>query len=119
MPRIDHLTEPARSLRQLSQALDDSIESDGLLLTWIRVTKVAEEVGEVIDALNGAQGTNPRKGVTCSWDDVSKELLDVAASALLAWEHLNDNEGHSMVAFAEHVRSLARRHNDAMAGRES
>ena len=114
MPRLDHLTGPARWLRHLSQALDDSIPFDDRMLTWIRVTKVAEEVGEVIDALNGAEGTNPRKGVTRDWDDVRKELLDVAATALLAWEHLDGNEGFAMDAFAEHVAFLAKRQDEAM-----
>jgi len=112
MPRVDHMAEPARSLRDLSKSLDNSIPADGQLLTWIRVTKVAEEAGEVIDALNGVEGTNPRKGVTHTWDDVGKELLDVAATALLAWEHLNQNEGFAMVELAAHAKALLGRHQE-------
>ena len=51
---------------------------------WRRCTKVASEAGEVIDALAGVLGENPRKGVTHSLDDLVGELLDVALAALAA-----------------------------------
>ncbi|MFI6661601.1 MazG-like family protein [Streptomyces sp. NPDC050523] len=54
---------------------------DGLLL---RVLKLSEEVGEVAQAVIGATGQNPRKGVTHTWEDVQGELCDVVITALVA-----------------------------------
>ncbi|WP_405011954.1 MazG-like family protein [Kitasatospora sp. NBC_01539] len=50
----------------------------------LRVLKLSEEVGEVAQAVIGATGQNPRKGVTNGWDEVEKELCDVVVSALVA-----------------------------------
>ncbi|MEU5362683.1 MazG-like family protein [Streptomyces sp. NPDC005925] len=54
---------------------------EGLLL---RMLKLSEEVGEVAQAVIGATGQNPRKGVTHTWDDVQAELCDVIFAALVA-----------------------------------
>ncbi|MBC9726019.1 MazG-like family protein [Streptomyces sp. TRM68367] len=56
-------------------------EGDGMLL---RMLKLSEEVGEVAEAVIGATGQNPRKGVTHTWDDVQAELCDVVITALVA-----------------------------------
>ncbi|MFF3331192.1 MazG-like family protein [Streptomyces sp. NPDC002888] len=53
----------------------------GLLL---RMLKLSEEVGEVAQAVIGATGQNPRKGVSHTWEDVQSELCDVAITALVA-----------------------------------
>lgn len=60
---------------------------------WRRCTKPASEAGEVIDALAGVVGENPRKGQHGTMDDVVTELLDVAAAALGAVVHIHD-AGH-------------------------
>ncbi|WP_331770753.1 MazG-like family protein (plasmid) [Embleya sp. NBC_00888] len=52
--------------------------------TLLRVLKVGEEYGEVAEALHGALAANPRKGASHSWDDVRKELVDVAVTTLVA-----------------------------------
>ncbi|MFB7335985.1 hypothetical protein FNH09_15180 [Streptomyces adustus] len=54
---------------------------EGLLL---RILKLSEEVGEVAQAVIGATGQNPRKGVTHTWADVEAELCDVVITALVA-----------------------------------
>ena len=54
---------------------------EGLLL---RMLKLSEEVGEVSEAVIGAIGQNPRKGVSHSWEDVQGELCDVVITALVA-----------------------------------
>ncbi|MFF5024574.1 MazG-like family protein [Streptomyces collinus] len=54
---------------------------EGVLL---RILKLSEEVGEVAEAVLGATGQNPRKGVTHTWEDVQSELCDVAITALVA-----------------------------------
>lgn len=60
-----------------------------------RVDKLMEETGEVGQALGGWFGENPRKGVTHGLDDVLGELLDVAITALGAYESLTLNTGAS------------------------
>lgn len=50
----------------------------------LRCLKVTEEVGEVAQAVIGAVGQNPRKGVTHTWNDVADELCDTALTALVA-----------------------------------
>lgn len=78
-------------------------------ITWGRLAKLSEEVGEVITAYVGATGQNPRKGVTHCQSDVRKELLDVAVTALAAYEHLSGNDGLSVDALGVHVAALVDR----------
>ncbi|MFJ9019112.1 MazG-like family protein [Streptomyces sp. NPDC102259] len=76
---------------------------EGLLL---RVLKLSEEVGEVAQAVIGATGQNPRKGVTHTWEDVQGELCDVAITALVALRTLTpEAEG----VFAGHLARVAER----------
>ena len=70
---------------------------DGLTL---RVLKVGEEFGETAQALIGAVGQNPRKGVTHTYADVRAELYDVALTALVAAASLSDGWAGE---FGEHV----------------
>jgi NTP pyrophosphatase (non-canonical NTP hydrolase) len=50
----------------------------------LRIMKLTEETGEVTQAVIGALGQNPRKGVTHTWDDVQAELCDVILTAMVA-----------------------------------
>jgi NTP pyrophosphatase (non-canonical NTP hydrolase) len=50
----------------------------------LRIMKLTEETGEVSQAVSGAMGQNPRKGVTHTWDDVTAELCDVMFTAMVA-----------------------------------
>lgn len=68
-----------------------------------RVTKVANEVGEMLEALEGYTGENPRKGVYATREDVVKELLDCASAALCAVEHMTGNYGIALHMLAEQV----------------
>jgi NTP pyrophosphatase (non-canonical NTP hydrolase) len=84
----------------LSRWIDDSYERDGFDLDGEtvlrrRIDKLMEEVGEVGQALGGYVGENPRKGFTHEKEDVMAELLDVAITALGAWEHMGGNRGDS------------------------
>lgn len=93
----------------ISQMLDDSYSPalDPEAWRWRRCLKVAEEVGEVTEALLGLSGENPRKGVTHTLGDVRTELLDVALAALGAVAHLDGNTGdpiRSLELRAEFVR---------------
>lgn len=76
---------------------------------WGRCAKVAEESGEVIAALIGATGQNPRKGVTHTHEDLIKELLDVAVSALGAVEHITEHDASSIYRLADHLAALCDR----------
>ncbi|WP_405767263.1 MazG-like family protein [Streptomyces sp. NBC_01538] len=74
---------------------------EGLL---IRVLKLAEEVGEVAQAVIGATGQNPRKGTTHTWDDVQSELCDVALTAMVALRALTPDTREVFTAHLERVR---------------
>jgi hypothetical protein len=76
---------------------------------WGRCAKVTEEAGEVIAALIAMTGQNPRKGTHGCVADVLDELLDVAATALAAVEHIDGNRGESVQMLREHVDGLTER----------
>lgn len=48
------------------------------------IMKIAEELGEAVQAYIGITGQNPRKGVYGTRDDVQKELADVIVTAGVA-----------------------------------
>lgn len=101
---------PAQILVALSRWIDEhpaNAARDPEAVLWGRVAKVAEESGEVVAALVAATGQNPRKPASGSLDDVQKELLDVAVTALAAVEHLRGNDGGSVAALEAHLRALA------------
>ncbi len=97
------LTIPADRVDAVVTALDASDaragigRRDGLNL---RVLKVGEEFGEAAQALIGACGQNPRKGVTHTYGDVRAELYDVALTALVAAASLHADWTDE---FGEHV----------------
>lgn len=72
----------------------------------LRVMKLSEEVGETTQALAGALGTNPRKGVTHTWQDVEAELCDVILTAMVALTTLNPD---ARKVFAERLGHVADR----------
>jgi NTP pyrophosphatase (non-canonical NTP hydrolase) len=74
---------------------------EGVLL---RMMKLNEEVGEVAEAVIGATGQNPRKGVTHTWDDVQSELCDVVITALLALRTLTPEAREVFGGHLERVR---------------
>lgn len=97
---------PADQLAALSRWIDEAsanAQRDREAALWGRVAKVGEEHGEVIAALIGATGQNPRKGVTHAMDDVVEELLDTALTALCAVEHMTENRGFAMEMLARKV----------------
>jgi NTP pyrophosphatase (non-canonical NTP hydrolase) len=78
------------------------LETDRLL----RVMKLSEEVGETTQAIAGVLGTNPRKGVTHTWQDVEAELCDVILTAMVALTTVNPD---ARKVFAEHLNRVADR----------
>lgn len=99
-------------LAAISAWVDDSPANKGRDLEaqhWGRLAKITEEAGEVIAAFIGVTGQNPRKGVTHDHGDVLQELLDVALTALAAYEHMTDNGGGSLDALADRIRYVSER----------
>jgi NTP pyrophosphatase (non-canonical NTP hydrolase) len=78
--------------------VDDAWDTIGEIVDWLdasstlppetdkllRIMKITEEAGEVTQAVSGAMGHNPRKGVTHTWQDVEAELCDVMFTAMVA-----------------------------------
>lgn len=101
---VRSMTTTGQRLAQFSQWIDNAQGlRDAEAITWGRLAKVSEECGEVIEAWIGVTNQNPRKGVTHTRDDVAKELLDVAVTALAAYEHMVGNRGDSLSALFNHI----------------
>jgi hypothetical protein len=62
----------------------DEANGTGEHETAMRLMKLSEEAGEVMQAYIGMVGQNPRKGVTHSKWDVAEELCDVIVTAAVA-----------------------------------
>ncbi len=100
----------AKVLVALSKWIDEgNVHRDPEAITWGRLAKIAEENGEVIEAFIGWTGQNPRKGVTKGREDVEKELLDVAITALGALEHLRGHDGMSLALLENAILQVANR----------
>jgi len=107
------MSAASESLARLSAWIDSSYPTsmDAELVMRRRVDKLMEETGEVGQAIGGYYGENPRKGVTHTLDDVMGELLDVAVTALGAWEHADGNRGRSIEALTVKLDYLLNRVN--------
>jgi len=96
------------ALTRLSRWIDEgNAHRNAEAITWGRLAKLSEEVGEVIAAFIGATGQNPRKGVTHDRDDVRAELLDVAVTALAAYEHLDHHQHTALERLEDKIRAVA------------
>lgn len=85
---------------------DEAAQSSAADVRLLRVLKIGEEYGEVAEALHGALGANPRKGASHTWDDVQKELIDVAVTTLVALHTLTPDASK---LFDERLDHLVRR----------
>ncbi|MEU9208576.1 MazG-like family protein [Streptomyces sp. NPDC048415] len=86
--------------------LDAESPVTGDLAKSMRVLKIGEEFGEVVEALHGAMKANPRKGASHTWEDVHKELCDVAITSLIALASLTPD---APKLFDERLRHIADR----------
>lgn len=100
--------------------MDDAWDTIGELAGWLdassqlppatekllRIMKLTEEVGEVTQAVIGAMGQNPRKGVTHTWQDVEAELCDVMFTAMVALTTLTPD---ARKVFHTHLARVANR----------
>ncbi|MCZ4514964.1 MazG-like family protein [Streptomyces phaeochromogenes] len=91
---------------RLASAQPDRPPQEALLL---RMLKLSEEVGEVAEAVIGATGQNPRKGVSHTWDDVQSELCDVIITAAVALRTLTPE---TREVFAAHLARVTDRSLD-------
>ncbi|MEV5958007.1 MazG-like family protein [Streptomyces sp. NPDC051987] len=92
------------SIEGLWTWLDAHRAHDGDTGLVLRMLKLTEEVGEVAQAVIGATGQNPRKGVTHTWEDVQGELCDVVITALVALRTLTPDPAGVFEAHLEGVR---------------
>lgn len=86
----------AAQLAELSTWIDRAVPGTEAERLWGRAAKVAEEYGEVVAAIIGYLGQNPRKGQTNGLEKVVDELLDVAVTALGAVESIRGNDGSAL-----------------------
>lgn len=105
---MNDVIQTGRAVARLSAWIDGSYPADmhPELVLRRRIDKLMEEVGETGQALGGYTGENPRKGVTHDREDVMGELLDVAVTALGAWEHMDGNRGRSVLHLATKLDGL-------------
>lgn len=74
--------------RRLDETADPRYREQPLAQDWARLSKIGEEYGEAVQAFIGCTGQNPRKGITCTEDDVLGELADVIVTAAVCMQHL-------------------------------
>lgn len=79
----DPTTPMWSTIADLVAWLDRSNGRDAHEVT-LRIMKIGEEFGEVVQARIGALGQNPRKGHTHTDADVADELCDVIVTAMVA-----------------------------------
>ena len=107
--RQDNLNEIDEMLAKYSIFIDTKLRSlnkVNLIVTMNRIAKVAEELGEVNEALVMATGGHRREdGLTM--ENVADELLDVAGAALMAHMHLMFNiPGNTMSKFVDKLNKV-------------
>ncbi len=102
----EELWDTIEKLRAWLDTAEKKLPEDTVKL--VRVLKVAEEAGEVAQAVIGALGQNVRKGgITHTWTDVGHELVDVAVTALVALATILPEQAPQM--FAERLAYIATR----------
>lgn len=108
-PSQGSVAESNSSIAALSNWIDESLShKDPETVTLHRITKLGEESGEVFNETIGAFGANPRKGIVSDFEKVKEELLDVAVTALGAYEHL-DGQGRSVSELLEKIKRVTER----------
>jgi hypothetical protein len=100
-------------IREVDDWLDAKIpqvyRDQPLAQDWARVAKVIEELGEAVNALIGATGQNPRKGVTHNQKDLLYEIADVVMTGILAIQHFTKD--------VNETREILRKKQDFIYGR--
>jgi NTP pyrophosphatase (non-canonical NTP hydrolase) len=87
-------TDTFATVRQLVDWLD-RVNGTSDHETAMRLMKITEESGEVMQAYAGTLGQNPRKGITHTRADVADEICDVIVASMVALHQFTDDpEGH-------------------------
>lgn len=71
-------------------------------IVGVRIMKIAEELGETVEAWIGVIGQNPRKGNYASHEDVMVELADVIVTAWVALCSMSTTRTARAVMMARH-----------------
>jgi hypothetical protein len=93
----EHLTlaELLEAVAAVSDHVDAGMgapyQGQPLAKTWARVTKVASEAGEAIDALSAMTGENFRKGICGTEEELLGELGDAFSAAICAIQHITQD----------------------------
>ena len=87
----------------------DAANGRGPHETALRVMKIAEEAGEAVTAYIGLTGTNPRKSVTATPNELAGELCNVVLAALIALATITGGTPHAESRLAAHVAARATR----------
>ena len=85
----------------------DAANGRGPHETAVRVMKIAEETGEAVAAYIGTTGTNPRKGVTATDDELAGELCNVVLAALIALATITGGTPQAESRLTRHVATRA------------
>jgi NTP pyrophosphatase (non-canonical NTP hydrolase) len=89
--------DPWPSVRSFVERLD-AVNGTGEHERAMRLMKLTEEIGEVMQAYIGVQGQNPRKGITHTDADVVEELCDVVITAMVALQTFTDDPAEALAA---------------------
>lgn len=104
-------------IRNVDEWLDAEVspgyQGQPLAQDWARVAKVAEEVGEAVDALIGCTGQNPRKGHYGTLDDLFGELGDVVVTGMFAIQHFSKDETRTAAVIMGALEKAAKRAAEA------
>jgi len=104
-PNLESATAELIAISEWIDEAPRNIERPTEAASWGRIAKIGEEFGEVITEWIAYTGQNPRKEPHAdAYAKTKKELLDVALTALGAWEHLDGNEGAAFPALFDHIR---------------
>lgn len=95
-----------RDIYEALAAHQDGVNPYRKLGPEVRLMKLSEEVGEVMEAYIGVVGANKRKGRAGGPDTVAKELCDVVITAMVALHDWTDSPERFL---KEHLQGLMRR----------
>lgn len=95
--------------RWLDAAVGDIYKVQPMAQDWARISKVAEELGEAIQAFIGYTGQNPRKGKINGLSDVLEELADTAITAILAIQHFTGSTSQTKFLISDKLEKIHRR----------
>jgi len=74
----------------------------------MRLMKLSEETGEVMQAYIGMTGQNPRKGTTHTAADVADELCDVIVTAMVALHDFTPDPRRHLAVKVQRIADRAR-----------